>query len=269
MLRIEVKQKVKKPELYRTCPKEEDAPKLISESCELLRDGKPWLSYIENAPLLEELRKATLGVKTSVSTRQSGVAAKSRTFGFFPRAALQQRNYCYRASVGRDYAKHSMVLDKYAAIFSEMLKELHPEQAEISRKELEGVKQDWKIDDSLFTSGIINEDTPLKYHYDAGNLKNTWSVMAVFKNQIAGGHLILPEYGLKLACNDNSIVIFDGQKELHGVSPIIKMDKNAYRRSIVYYSLENLCHCGTVAEEIARAQIQRTKTEMKRAGISL
>src|SRR5260221_500728 len=121
---------------------------------------------------------------------------------------------------------------------------------------------------SVFTSGIINQDNPLQYHYDAGNFEGTWSVMAVFKEQVSGGHLILPEFNVKLACQDSSIVVFDGQSELHGVSPIRKMAEEAYRFSVVFYALEALCKCGTPKEELRRAQIQRTKVEMKRAKLT-
>lgn len=267
MLKIENPKFEKRDELYRTCPREDDVQTLVSESCEIYRDGKKWFTYLENVPL-EPLRRAVLGIdKIGISRRQSGVPSQSRIFGFSPRMPVQQRDYCTPASLNRDYPAEKEVLFGYAREFSRILLEQYPEQHAISVQAIASVLPDWVMQGSVFTSGIINQDNPLQYHYDAGNFENTFSVMAVFKKETAGGHLILPEYGLKLACQDSSLLIFDGQAELHGVSPIRKMTAEAYRYSIVFYSLAQLCRCGTPKEEIRRAQKQRTNTEMKRAGL--
>ncbi len=147
------------------------------------------------------------------------------------------------------------------------MREHYSDRYDHSVKSVAEVNQDFKIPGSVFTSGILNYDNPLQYHYDAGNIEGTWSMMAVFKNKTMGGNLILPEYDVKLSCSDRSIVIFDGQSELHGVSPIVKTEKESYRYSIVFYALAGMLKCGTRAQELKRAQITRTKTEMKRAGV--
>jgi len=268
MKRIEILSVTDRAELYRTCPKEEDSEHLISDSCELFYDGKKWATFISQFSM-EPLRNVIRSIDDiGVSRRQTGVPSFSRTFGFMPRAPVQQRDYCYASTLQRDYPKQADVLFHYAKVFSNLLGEHYPEKAALSNQALGTVKPEWTLPGSLFTSGIINQDNPLQYHYDAGNFEGTYSVMAVFKEQVTGGHLVLPEYNVKLACQDSSILIFDGQSELHGVSPIRKMSPEAYRFSIVYYSLEQLCKCGTRKEEIRRAQISRTKTEMKRAGIT-
>ncbi len=268
MNKLELSGQTKRKELYRTCPKESDATQLIDGSTEFWRDGKRWLSYIEGFPM-ESLRLAVqeFDKKIAVNRRQSGVPSMSKTFGCSPRAPVQQRDYCYQASLHRENPAAGKVLIDYAEKFSNLLRESYPEQAEVSAKATAGVLKHWLMGESLFTSGIINKENPLQYHYDAGNFEGTWSVMAVFKKDIVGGHLILPEYGVKIACKDSSLLIFDGQSELHGVSPISKMSAQAYRYSVVFYSLEKMSQCGTPTEEIRRAQIQRTKTEMKRAGL--
>lgn len=267
MLRIEIKGQTDRTDLYRHCPAEEHAEQFVSENCEIWYDGRKWFTYITDFPM-EELRKAVLSIDNiGVSRRQSGVPSQSRIFGFSPRMPVQQRDYCAPASLNRDYPGQKNTLFKYAELFSGLLEKHYPEHAETSRIAMKNVKPEWVMPGGLFTSGIINQDNPLQYHYDAGNFEGTWSVMAVFKHQVAGGHLILPEYNLKLACQDGSICIFDGQSELHGVSPIRKMTEDAYRYSIVFYSIEAMCRCGSQKEEIHRAQVQRTKTEMKRAGI--
>jgi hypothetical protein len=267
MLRIEIKSQLDRMDLYRTSPKEEHAENLISESCEVFYGGRKWFTYLTDQRM-EDLREAVLAIKNIGSNRrQSGVASKSRVFGYMPRMPVQQQDYCKSSSLHREYPKSKELLFKYSERFSTLLKEHYLEQWELSQRACQTVKPDWVMPGGCFTSGIINYDNPLNYHYDAGNFEGTWSVMATFKNKTGGGNLILPEYNLKLACQDSSLCIFDGQSELHGVSPIVRLAEDSYRYTCVFYSLESLCKCGTPKEELRRAQVSRTKTEMKRAGL--
>ncbi len=267
MLQIEIKSKTDESLRYRTVPQEDDCSQLISESCEIFLEGKKILTYLQHFPM-DTLRAAVLSIDRIYSNRrQSGVASQSRTFGFMPRMPVQQRDYCTASTLHREYPEAKGTLFYYSNLFSELLREHYPDQYAHSQKAIATVKPDWVLPGGCFTSGVINQDNPLEYHYDAGNFEGTWSVMAVLKQGVAGGHLLLPDYNLKLACQDSSIVIFDGQSEMHGVSPIRKMTEEAYRYSVVFYSLENLCKCGTPKEELRRAQISRTAVEMKRAGL--
>lgn len=89
--------------------------------------------------------------------------------------------------------------------------------------------------------------------------------MLVFKRDIVGGHLSCPEYGLGFKLKNNSLLMFDGQSILHGVTPIQKKSASAYRYSIVYYSLQQMWKCMSVDEELARIRNKKTEREIKRA----
>lgn len=259
--------KTLRPELYRKSPGEADASELVTESFKLYHAGELRAVYL-NGMGMEDLREAVLSVKKiGISRRQSGVPSQSKIFGFSPRMPVQQRDFCAPAALNREMPAVVTLLERYACRFTDVQREHFPERHAHSMALLDQVRPEWRIPKSTFTSGIINLDNPLQYHYDAGNFKGTWSVMAVFKSGVSGGHLVLPEYGLKVACADTSVFLFDGQSELHGVTPIIKTRDGGYRYSVVFYALEALCKCGTPPEELRRAQIQRTKVEMKRAGL--
>lgn len=265
MLELQIP-KSKREELFRKSPDEKDCLNLITDSC-TLRDetGRLRLIYLKNYPLFG-LRSEILKMgKFGSSRRQSGVPSRSRVFGFQPRAPVQQRDFCHGASLKRDYPEVANFLENYAAKVTGVMKEMAPERHAICVEATKGINEAYRLKDSVFTSGIVNQDNPLQYHYDGGNFEETFSVMAVMKHKVSGGHLILPEYDVKIECADNSLLIFDGQSELHGVTPIIKTAKDSYRYSIVFYSLKALAKCGTHKEELRRAQISRTKTEMKRA----
>ena len=44
-------------------------------------------------------------------------------------------------------------------------------------KTLAAVRPEWRIPGTIFTSGIINKNNPLRYHRDAGNFPRLWSCM--------------------------------------------------------------------------------------------
>ena len=44
--------------------------------------------------------------------------------------------------------------------------------------------------------------------------------MVVFKRDVAGGYLVIPEFDIALEVADNTLSIFNGQEILHGVSTI-------------------------------------------------
>lgn len=125
-------------------------------------------------------------------------------------------------------------------------------------------EKDYVIQDSAFTSGIINKNNPLKYHFDRGNFVDVWSNMLVFKHRIEGGFLSCPEFDIGFELKHNSLLMFDGQGILHGVTPIKRHGPESYRYSIVYYSMRQMWQCRPLGEEIDRIRKKKTERERKR-----
>lgn len=92
--------------------------------------------------------------------------------------------------------------------------------------------------------------------------------MVVFKHQIDGGYLTCPEIGLCFELKDKSVLMFDGQNILHGVTPFTKLSPESYRYSIVYYSLAQMWKCLPPGEETKQANKRRREREKKMAGIA-
>lgn len=256
--------------LYRKVPREDHCSTLVNEDTQFYLDGELRGIYLQHWEPAESLRKHILSIKRWDSgTRTSGVATLSRNFGFSPRNPLMQgRDYCKRSLLARDYREVSDALWNMSAQVEEVLKLYSPDRQARQEKEVHArVRPEYIIPGSSFTSGICNKNNPLQYHYDAGNFEGFFSAMLAFKSHTSGGHLNLPEYDLKLDIGDCSLCLFDGQTELHGVTPIIR-DGQGYRFTIVFYTLEALWKCLPYTEELRRAQISRTKSEMKRAGIT-
>lgn len=268
MLTLEVVQKRDRTGLLKQVPQEEHCSNLVTEPFRLMVDGAVRAIYLPNQPIQEmyhavrKLDKKAFGA----TSRMSGIAGGfSRTFGFAPRDPVRQHNFCTRARLHREYPSVANTLLAYAEHLGKIYRALLPEGYDSQRALVEkAVREHWRMPNSPFTSGIVNWNNPLQYHYDAGNFEGTWSVMAVFKKDVDGGHLILPDYDVKVELGHCSLFLFDGQADIHGVTPILKRHWDAHRYSVVYYALEKMCVCTTPAEEVRYAQKSRTDTELKR-----
>jgi len=214
--------------------------------------------------LFRFLWEACINTKFAESYRTSGLVTTSRIFGYNPRNSIR-KDYCSIAAYALEQPDcHKQVVAcgalaaKYYALHNPELYENHLATTR------EKVVDDYKFADFPFTSGIINDNNPLCYHFDSGNFKDVWSAMIVLKRGITGGHLAMPEYNVSCEVSDQSIFFFDGQSILHGVTPIIKQRPDARRFSIVYYSLKAMWSCSPLNDEIARARMRRESVELRR-----
>ena len=75
----------------------------------------------------------------------------------------------------------------------------------------------------------------------------------------------MPEFGIGIALRDKSILYFDGQGILHGVTPIKRISKQSKRYSIVYYSLKGMWNCLPLNDEMIRIRKLRSEREERRS----
>ena len=242
-----------------------DCSSLITEDTVILKDGVPVIVYIKNAAgNTSAAFKALQSIKYQRDRRTSGLVTESRIFGYSPRNG--PRNAPCRATVmNREYPEQYQLLESLAEGASDQYHKVNELLAK-HHKSLtdERVLPNYKIGESMFTSGIINHNNPLNYHFDSGNYKGVWSAMFGFKRQVKGGHLACPEYDMKLEIADGSLTLFDGQAILHGVTPIRKMSKAAKRYTIVFYSLRQMWSCEEPYDELERMRKYRMEIEKKR-----
>lgn len=245
-----------------------DFEMFISESTTFISKEDEILGvYLEQASNLDELAFHLKSVEYALSTRSGGMPTISRVFGYQPRITMR-RDFCNEASFNQDYPKAYEIVknqaDKAAILYHQhnpMLFEKHSQMAD-------KLKPEHRIPMTPFSSGIINKNNQLRYHYDSGNFKNVWSAMFVMRKDTEGGYLSLPNYGIGIELKNNSLMLFDGQSVLHGVTPINMLNKNSYRLSIVYYSLAGMWKCLTPQEELNRIRKVKTQRETKRANES-
>lgn len=204
-------------------------------------------------------------IKYEENTRTAGLKTRSRIFGYSPRNTVR-KDFCSSTRLADEQPREHAIVCQYGVQIADLYSKLTPEaykkhQAILKEKTLD----EWQIRNTPFTSGIINKNNPLKYHFDSGNFKGVYSCMAVFKRDVRGGYLAMPEYGVGVALPHNSVFMFDGQSILHGVTPITKTSDTAMRYSIVYYSLQQIWNRLPLTDEIARIRKLKTEREQRRA----
>ena len=243
-----------------------DFQKLITEDCLVTENGAPKILYKKiDTRLTNDIRNVVKSIRYDKGTRTTGLKTESRIFGYSPRNTIR-KDYCSSTSLSYEQPEQNSVICNFGEYLSNLYKQYFPSVFESHEAIVkEKILKQWRIGDSPFTSGIVNKNNPLKYHFDAGNIKNVLSNMVVFKNDIEGGYLSCPEYGIGFEVADNTVILFDGQKILHGVTPIKKLSNKSYRYSIVYYTLQQMWNCLPLDKEVLRAQTIRTKRETKRA----
>lgn len=198
-----------------------------------------------------------------IAKRTDGLLSQSRIIGARPRVVLKF-DFCSWASLAQQQPEAHALIVGYARRVSTYYEQYCPELFEKHSQMAAEILPEWKLQGTPFTSGIINKNNPLPYHFDAGNFKNVWSNMLVFKHNVEGGFLAVPEYDLGFEVAHNSLFMFDGQNILHGVTPIYKAGEDAWRYSIVFYSLQQMWECLSPMEEVKRIQHLRTLREEDR-----
>lgn len=242
-----------------------DVSRVETEDCLIYLDGEISVLYkILPSDLLKNLRWAVKNIKYGTGKRTLGLKSKSKVFGYSPRLALRS-DFCRESAMAKDEPKQHKVISDFVKELMGYYKEFMPEHYQNHESIVgEKVMDSWRMEGTPFTSGIVNKNNKLKYHYDAGNFKGLLSNMVVMRKDVQGGHLVIPELDLALECPDGALVIFNGQKILHGVSDIQYLNDLAYRYSVVYYSLEQMWKCEAMDEELARIRNVKTQRETNR-----
>ena len=213
----------------------------------------------------EQIRAVVRRIKKYLRSQRSvGLTKTAKIIGYQPRDTIR-KDYCSSAALAREQPKHHAIIADFARTLARYYEKCAPEIFREHQKIAEEkVLSEWRIAGSPFTSGIVNKNTQLNYHFDTGNFKNLYSNMIALKEHCKGGRLCLPKYDIALEIEDNSVTLFDGQKILHGVTPFEITSQGGYRYTIVYYTLQQMWKCEEVTKEIVRIRDRKTKRERTR-----
>jgi hypothetical protein len=212
-----------------------------------------------------QLRGMLNGLEIGNAVARHGFTSAGITFGYAPRKVIVRQEGCRATKLAREQVDAERLLDDLARQLGDEFATLIPEQAQRDRQVIDNsILSEWRLEDSTWTSGIINKSSVLPYHRDGNNL-STWSAMPTIRYATTGGYLHVPEYGIVFPCGDGDVTWFYGRGLVHGVTPIKPRRKDSYRYSIVYYALKGMTDCATFATETTRAAARRTERERSQA----
>lgn len=274
ILRLE-KQPIDPMDYRRRLASEDDCTIRIEEPCIVyIGDSvEPAIVYLElgndpeMAPELLAALEQLQQVKYPTKNRTNGMISTSKTFGYQPRKIVHGKEACHAAAMTHEFPFASSALCALAGRVASFYERFNPAAYARHLETVAKVLPQWKIGGSPFTSGIVNKNNQLPYHYDAGNFKGVWSNMLCFKGDMIGGNLSCPEIDVCFVLKDNSLIMFDGQGLLHGVTPFRKKRPQGYRYTAAFYSLADMWMCLEPGEEIREAAKRRRQRELKRSAL--
>lgn len=231
----------------------------------LTEDGAPLLAIGRLDPrLADALHTVIPTVEWTTTLRgQTGYRNVSKTFGWAHRKVYMERESCRSTELMHKQPMIGSLLVSVADWCGRWMAAELPEVVEHDRETLKPVLPEWRLDEGdadLWTSGVINKDSPMPYHRDGSNFP-TWSAMPVIRRGMAGGYLHLPEHDLTVPCADGTVVFFWGQRLVHGVTPMRARGKGSYRFTVVYYAIRGMKDCATFARELDTGRVRRTARE--------
>ncbi len=198
------------------------------------------------------------------SERSTGLKYESRCFGYYPAMGARNFHACRELVVPGIETLYEMGNRAYYAFATSF-----PEICAENRKRIDdgGIKNAYRIGGTTFTSGIVNKNSALNYHYDRNNLKNSYNMMLVMRRGCTGGNLSLPEFGATVEVEDRTLFIFRARENIHGVTPM-KIVRGGYRISIVYFTAERIKKCRAAKKEFENARDIMDKSARKKVGLS-
>lgn len=218
---------------------------VIDHSCEVYTEDGRFVAHLKKgyfARQAEKYLEILNSCKFPHSNRASGLVSRSHIFGFSPREPFKKlpcRECQFNFEQPIAYKTTVALLKKISTYYKAKIPAVYEKQIQA----LKPICDAYKIEGTVFTSGIINKNTKYRFHTDNGNVKNTFATMFYAKKGIIGGDLILPEYNLKLSLDSGDLIVFDNTRVSHGVTPIKKMNKDSVRFSVVAYCLDRLRSC--------------------------
>jgi len=242
---------------------------LIDSDTIVYEGGRPVLFYTAlPKDILADMREVVKTTKYTNTNRTRGLPTKSSTFGAMPRVALRC-NYCRFTTYTRTERANFERILRFRNHIAQFYEKYFPENYSESMSEIQKlIHPDWfaGADPSLWLTCNINVNIAIPYHRDSGNMKTQFSNVIILRENVRGGELVCPEFGISLSQRDGALTIFDGQSIAHGVMPIYTKSPGAYRASIVFYTLQEMKHCLSLKGEVDRVKAAHTASERVSCG---
>lgn len=174
-------------EFVKRSARESDYKILITEPTTLVdADTNQILAIFDVLPEdTTDIVRALNKIRYDTTKRVGGLKTTSRIFGFSPRVTMR-KDFCSSTALAIESPVEHQIICDLGEKIEKYYKEYQPDgyNRHLSLTS-EKVLPEYRINrQSVFTSGIINKNNPLKYHFDTGNFKDVYSCMVVFKKGV-------------------------------------------------------------------------------------
>ena len=203
--------------------------------------------------ILNGNRFQTLKKDGTLSNSPKSMTVPSGIMGFSDR--YPRIPYCRTTEFTlRNFDKYKTSLP-YIKYISKLFQKHLPERWQNQKNQWDITNDDFKINDTVFTTITVNKNFRTAAHYDAGDLKEGFGNLAVLQTgNYTGGYTVIPKYGIGLNVRNCDLALFDVH-ELHGNTEIIG---KAYQRvSIICYFRKKMIDCGSAKQELERVKNDR------------
>lgn len=196
---------------------------------------------VANAELLSNrVPKSEMRRSSGLRDKEAEVKQYSTIIGSVPPKPHMRRNYPTMSSVhqvktAQTFIKAMMLVCREA---EELIKEITPNVYEQQERVIaEKVPPQWRFG-RLFTSSISNFNIAAPFHRDAANLEGCVNVIIAKRKNASGGNTTIPDYNATVDSADNSMLVYPAWRNVHGVTPIVPIEKDGYRNTLVFYPLK-------------------------------
>ena|SRR3990172_8538573 len=254
--------------------KDDDYDLLIEKSCQIVcaASGSQIATQVKGAvnfemiktvwPILRNLNLKTQNrvvssglqrIRTCNKTFGSSEITNSGVLGYYDR--YPRTPFCRKCSWNQNHDADWKTLIPLFQKVNNVHREHAQKEWNLQAEFVGKAKKDWIIPETVYSTVTLNKNYRTAYHFDGKNLAGGFSAMLLLREgHLSGGFLVLPRYRLAIKMDTGDIVLFNGQKELHGNTAISLLTQGAQRCTLVHYFRKNIVNCLGVQEEAKRAK---------------
>lgn len=192
-------------------------------------------------PIGALMRKREVKKNSDGSRIYELIKQSSATIGGVPKNPMFRRNYNRPSGVhaiksAENYMRAVILLGmEIEEIIHENLPNIYMEQENRVSK----IPTDLRLS-RIYSTATANYGISINYHRDLANVPNSVNSIVTDRYNSVGGCLHVPDYGIVFANHHGSLIVYPSVNNMHGVTPIIKIDQNGYRNSLIYYAIKHL-----------------------------
>ncbi len=188
----------------------------------------------------------------TISKTREAVKAPTAIVGYWDRDA--RTPYCRQTAFTQRNAKLFRRAWPFIRAVDRVFAETVPERYAVQKAAIDATSSDFIIPGTAFTTITVNRSWPTAVHQDDGDFSLGFGVMSVLDSgDYDGGYLVFPKYRVAVDMRRGGVCLADVH-EFHGNTPIIGIEGEYLRLSLVFYMRARMTECGSAREESERAR---------------